>query len=148
MGLANAYCNLSVQRSRYEQLLRLPPKRLIQGGVPRARRRATHTPPAVAAEIASAYRAGATVGELAERSGVHRATVDNLLAAAGVARRPRGLNEAQAEQAVLLYADGLSIAKIARQFGVAPSGIDRLLKRRGLVLRDRHWRAPRREGKS
>ncbi len=47
-----------------------------------------------------------------------------------------------------MYADGFSITKIAHHFGFAPSCIDRLLKRRGVVLRARHWRAPRREGKS
>lgn len=93
--------------------------------------------------MVDAYASGDHVGEIAERFGVDRNTVHNVLKLADVARRPRGLDEDQALQAVRMYADGLSVARIARYFGFAPSGIDRLLKKHGVVLRDRRWRQPR-----
>ena len=48
--------------------------------------------PDQAKELATAYRAGRTIKELAQRFGVHRTTVSTLLRRFGVEQRPRGLS--------------------------------------------------------
>jgi len=77
------------------------------------------------------YRSGASVNELAERYGVHRATVSAHLTRRGANRRTPGLGVEEAAEAVKLYLGGLSMRAIARAMGV-----DRKMVRTTLVRAD------------
>ncbi|WP_255556206.1 hypothetical protein [Tessaracoccus palaemonis] len=74
------------------------------------------------------YRSGATVNELAEKYGVHRATVSAHLTRRRVGRRRPGLGVEEAAEAVLLHLGGVSMRAIAQSMGV-----DRKAVRRALV---------------
>lgn len=74
------------------------------------------------------YLDGVSVNELAERYGVHRATVSAHLTRRGVTRRQPGLGAEEAAEAVKLHLGGVSMRAIARIMGV-----DRKALRRALV---------------
>jgi len=97
-------------------------------------------PPASVAALADAYRAGASVNELAARYGVHRTTVAAHLDRNVVPRHPRGLSDDQARNAVYLYRSGQSLARIAQRYRVDPHTIRTALLRRGVAMRDTHGR--------
>ena len=59
------------------------------------------------------YLAGASVNELAERYGVHRATVSAHLTRRRVARRRPGFGVNEAAEAVKLHLGGVSMRAIA-----------------------------------
>ena len=63
------------------------------------------------------YLSGIRIDQLAERYGVHRATVFVHLRRRNVPRRPAGLDEVEAADAVRLYRCGMSIRAVARQIG-------------------------------
>lgn len=73
------------------------------------------------------YRSGASVNELAERYGVHRATVSAHLTRRGVSRRRPGLGVEEAAEAVKLHLGGVSMRAIARSMGVDRNSIRRAL---------------------
>lgn len=77
------------------------------------------------------YRSGASVNELAERYGVHRATVSAHLTRRGADRRAPGLGVEEAAEAVKLHLGGLSMRAIATTMGV-----DRKVVRAALVQAD------------
>lgn len=64
------------------------------------------------------YQAGAGVGELARRYGIHRSTVTAHLRRRNTPQRQAGLSAAQQAEAVRLYRDGLSLRAISRRMGV------------------------------
>ena len=74
------------------------------------------------------YLDGTTVNELADRYGVHRATVSAHLARRRVGRRRPGLGVEEAAEAVRLHLGGVSMRAIAQSMGV-----DRKAVRRALV---------------
>ena len=74
------------------------------------------------------YLAGASVNELAERFGVHRATGSPHLSRRRVVRRRPGLGVEEAAEAVKLHQGGVSMRAIAHSMGV-----DRKAARRALV---------------
>lgn len=74
------------------------------------------------------YLDGATVNELADRYGVHRATVSAHLTRRRVGRRRPGLGVDEAAEAVRLHLGGVSMRAIAQSMGV-----DRKAVRRALV---------------
>ena len=76
-----------------------------------------------AAELVEAYRAGATVYELAERFGVDRRTASVLLERTGVARRYRLLSRAQLEEAAQLHDEGWSFERLGQRYGVSGSTV-------------------------
>jgi len=73
------------------------------------------------------YRSGVTVNELAERYGVHRATVSAHLTRRRVARRQPGLRVEEAAEAVKLHLGGVSMRAIVRTMGVDRKAIRRVL---------------------
>lgn len=74
------------------------------------------------------YLVGATVVQLAEQYGVHRATVSAHLTRRGIVRRKPGLGIEEASEAARLYLGGVSMRAIAQSMGV-----DRKAVRRALV---------------
>ncbi len=64
------------------------------------------------------YLAGLSVGYLAQKYGVHRATVSKHLTRNNVVRRQHGLTIEEAAEAVKLHRGGISMRAIARTLGV------------------------------
>jgi predicted transcriptional regulator len=83
----------------------------------------TSITPALRAELAVRYEAGATIRELAVWSGAHRQTVVRHLVRKGVKLRRSGLTDEQAKAAERLYLEGMALVEIAAEFGVAASTI-------------------------
>lgn len=81
------------------------------------------------------YRSGASVNELAERYGVHRATVSAHLTRRGTPRRRPGLGVEEAAEAVKLHLGGLSMRAIARSMGVDRKAVRLALVEAGVDLR-------------
>lgn len=73
------------------------------------------------------YLAGASVNELAERYGVHRATVSAHPTQRGVTRRQPGLGVEEAAEAVKLHLGGVSMRAIAQCMGVGRKAVRRAL---------------------
>jgi len=97
-------------------------------------------PPATVTALADAYRAGATINQLAARSGAHRTTVAAHLDRQAVPRRNRGLTDEQIRDAVHLYRSGHSLTRIANRHHVDPHTIRTTLLRHGIAMRDTHGR--------
>lgn len=68
--------------------------------------------------LVSDYEAGAGVQELADKYGIHRATVFAHLRRREVPRRRPGLSDHEQAEAVRLSRDGMSMRAIGRQMGV------------------------------
>jgi len=64
------------------------------------------------------YLAGLSVGYLAQKYGVHRATVSKHLTRNNVGRRQRGLTIDEIAEAVKLHGGGISMRAIALTLGV------------------------------
>jgi len=93
-----------------------------------------------AKELVEAYKAGATVYELADRFEIERRTVSNILKREGVETRWRRLTEEDVDEVVRLYATGLSAARIADRLKVDPETIRYRLRKRGVKMRGPHER--------
>jgi hypothetical protein len=83
--------------------------------LPDSRRRPTATE---CADLATAYVAGNTIRELAERFGFHRETVAAALVRAGIARRYHERRQVDLELADELRASGLTITEVAATLGI------------------------------
>jgi lambda repressor-like predicted transcriptional regulator len=90
-------------------------------------------------DLVAAYRAGASLDDLADRFGVHRTT-----AVAHLRRRhvePRdgftAWDPAALTAAAALYASGASLAAVATRFGVDPSTVANRFRRVGIAVRPR-----------
>ena len=89
-------------------------------------------------ELCAARLAGAKIGELAERFGVHRNTVMVHLARSGVPGRRwpgRTLPADQLRKAGALYASGLRLELVAEEFGVDRRYLRRMLPALGFEIR-------------
>jgi predicted DNA-binding protein (UPF0251 family) len=64
------------------------------------------------------YQAGVGVLELADRYGIHRATVAAHLRRRSTPRRGAGLDVNERAEAVRLYRQGMSLRALARRMGV------------------------------
>jgi DNA-directed RNA polymerase specialized sigma24 family protein len=84
--------------------------------------------------LVEAYRAGATVYELATRFKIHRTTVSQHLHRQGVTLRRVGLDDKQCQQAVRLYCDGNSLARIGARLGVGAGTVHQALRARGVEI--------------
>lgn len=85
------------------------------------------------------YLTGATVAQLAERYGVHRATVSAHLTRRGVVRRQPGVGVEEAAEAVRLNLGGVSMRAIAQSMGVDRKAV----RRAGRGFRDQCLRSRR-----
>lgn len=91
------------------------------------------------ADVLAAYRAGEQVTAIAERFGVHRATVHLHLSRAGASLHgavPR-MDTSFQRQACGLYLGGLSLAEVSARIGVPATTIKRALLANGVQLRRR-----------
>lgn len=81
------------------------------------------------AQLASDYKAGKTVRELAELYHIHRTTVMDHLRRSGIPKQAPKLTREQIAQAKYMRNLGVSYAKIGKIFGVDAETITRKLKR-------------------
>lgn len=78
----------------------------------------TFLTPAEVDRLVDDYLTGLSVGYLAQKYGVHRATVSKHLTRHNVVRRQHGLTKDEAAEAVKLHGVGISMRAIARTLGV------------------------------
>lgn len=78
-------------------------------------------------QLVGDYLAGATVQELAERYGIHRATVFAHLRRRNTPRRVPGLDVDEQAEAVRLFRAGVSMRAIARRLSVGRQAIRAIL---------------------
>ena len=90
------------------------------------------------AELASYYRAGVKVAEIAQRYGIHRATVTEIINQHGIDRRKRGLDKDEVPKVIAEYQGGESLKTLGERYGVHPSTINNTLTRHGITLRPRN----------
>jgi len=91
------------------------------------------------ARLAAEYEGGATCAVLAQRYRVSESGVKQLLHARGAqVRTPRGLSDAQVDQAVALYARGYFLREIGEELGFSQVTVRRALLRRGVAMRSGH----------
>jgi DNA-binding CsgD family transcriptional regulator len=88
-------------------------------------------------DLVTAYQAGISVYELADRHRIHRATVSLLLERRGVPRRYRLLEGERLGEAIGLYKGGQSLSTIGSGMGVSPETVRNVLIRAGVTLRPR-----------
>lgn len=74
------------------------------------------------AALLDSYAAEVPVHELADRFGVHRSTVSELVRRAGVPTRSPGLPESIRREAARLYEEGLTLPKVAARLGISNDG--------------------------
>ena len=89
-------------------------------------------------DLVAAYGAGMRIRNLANRFGIHEATVHEHLNRRGVDRRPSpGLTPDQLSQAAIHYASGESLRTVADRFGADPETIRTRLRNAGVEIRPR-----------
>jgi hypothetical protein len=96
-------------------------------------------------DLLDAYRAGATINQLAVAFRVHRTTVAGHLDRSGVPRHSEqtAWDDEILKQAADLYATGLSLADVAHQFGVDAQTVANRFRRAGVAVRPRRgWTSP------
>ena len=74
------------------------------------------------AALLDSYAAEVPVQELADRFGVHRSTVSELVRRADVPARSPGLPERIRREAARLYEDGLTLPQVAARLGISNDG--------------------------
>ena len=97
--------------------------------------------------LIAAYRAGATINELADQYGIHRSTVATMLDRDHVERhhsRTAWTSKTLADAAGL-YANGLSLAAVAARYGIDPQTVANRFRRAGIPVRTRRGWPPQRE---
>lgn len=119
VGVSEAFSHPSYQVQRLLDLAETWPDQ--QGSASRGAERcrtARQVSPAEVDELVTAYAAGATVYELAERFGIHRDTIGKHLRARGLVTVKPGLHPDDLPAALELYRAGQTYAQIAVKFGV------------------------------
>lgn len=81
--------------------------------------------PLIREQLVADYRAGLGIYELAQKHGLHRYTVSQHLAAAGVVMR-RTITVGEKMQARELYMSGATYAEIARQLKRDPATVKKM----------------------
>ena len=93
-----------------------------------------------AERLVSAYLGGESIAAIAKELGVHRITVADHLARAGVERRSKSMNPGQIDESVQEYAAGQSLEKIGNRLGFDSTTVLKELRLRGVQTRDTHGR--------
>lgn len=88
-------------------------------------------------ELAAGYAAGVPVKELAERFGVHRATVNRVAAQAGLQARRVPLSEQRQAEAARLYAEGMTLREVAAKLGTGKDAVRSAVVAHGGMIRSR-----------
>lgn len=125
-----AYQNLRHRGPAVAYLLTLPQSRPVNSEHPTPYQRSRRLTECEIEEAAARYLHGATVYDLAEKYGIHRKTVAELLRSRGVSLRYRRLTKEQLADAERLHAEGWSFVRLGNHFGVDQSTIWSALKRR------------------
>jgi lambda repressor-like predicted transcriptional regulator len=87
------------------------------------------------AELIKEYEQQVPVKDLAQRFGIHRATVTALLQRHGVELRKLGLAPTEIPTAADLYRQGWSLVQLGARFGVDSSTVWRALRDAGVTMR-------------
>lgn len=89
--------------------------------------------------LLDAYRAGATINQLAVEFGIHRTTVAGHLDRHGVPRHSEltAWDDDILGRAAELYATGSSLANVAHQFGIDAQTVANRFRRAGIPVRSR-----------
>jgi lambda repressor-like predicted transcriptional regulator len=91
------------------------------------------------AEVAAAYRAGATIQEIADRNGCSTTPNNDALARAGITRRRPGRRRRQLDGAeptiAAAYAAGATLAELGHEHGVSAKVIADVLEQQGVSRR-------------
>ena len=141
MGLIGPYYNTKQQVRTLEALIKsLPdPSAPFEGRhLMRLTRTARRLPTEQADELVAAYVAGDSVHDLAQRFGVSRESVNQIVRRRDIPLRPRGLSPEQIDEAVRLYEQGSSLAGIGKRMDVDARTVHRRLVERGVPMRDSH----------
>ena len=88
-------------------------------------------------ELAAGYAAGVPVKELAERFGVHRATVNRVAAQAGLRARRVPLSERRQAEAARLYSEGQTLREVAVKLGTGKDAVRSAVVAHGGTIRSR-----------
>ena len=87
-------------------------------------------------EMATKYKAGAAVYELAAEFGCNRTTVAARLKKAGIAMRFQSPTSAAIDSMVRLYASGLSLLEVGKQLGFCANTVRNCLRGRPIEARN------------
>jgi hypothetical protein len=107
------------------------------GAVDRLQQPQTHLGKEQRKQVEDQYRAGIAIKTVAATFGIHRKTVREIAAAAGLDPHPRGLQEEDLPRAAALYRSGWSLARVGDELGVNASTVMTALKRDGVQMRPR-----------
>ncbi len=91
-------------------------------------------------KIVEGYRAGRTVYELADKFGIHRITVGEVLKRAGVTMRRQAPTNEQLQEMVILYESGMALLGVGKRTGFSPTTVRKYLLGAGVRIRDSHGR--------
>ena len=96
-------------------------------------------------DLVNAYRAGATISQLAVEFGIHRTTVAGHLDRHGVPRHSELTvwDDDILREAAEMYATGLSLTDVAHQFGIDAQTVANRFRRAGVAVRPRRGWASR-----
>ncbi len=96
-------------------------------------------------DLLEAYRAGATINQLAVEFGIHRTTVAGHLDRHGVPRHGEqtAWDDETLKAAAEMYAAGLSLASVAERFGIDAQTVAKRFRRAGVPVRPRRGWASR-----
>ena len=96
-------------------------------------------------DLLEAYKAGATINQLAVEFGIHRTTVAGHLDRHGVPRHSELTvwDDDILRDAAEMYATGLSLTDVAHQFGIDAQTVANRFRRAGVAVRARRGWTPR-----
>lgn len=136
MEVLTSYSSYPALTRRLQGLAELPARRTPESPRP-PRRRYRRISPDEQASLVAAYRAGATVRELAAKHGRDREAVSGALKRAGIEFHYRVLSSAQISEAADRYRGGESLAKLGKRYGVTADTVAAALRRAGVQIRPR-----------
>jgi len=88
-------------------------------------------------DLADAYKAGASINDLAAQFGIDRSTILNHLNAMDIPRRYPALDPDQCEEVCRLYREGLNSTEIGQMFDVSADTVLRVIRKNGIIPRQR-----------